>query len=128
MRHRPVTPDFRSQQLPHGVLAVLGEDTRVQRVQDVHRHGLWPCHAQGFGKHGFPMLGNRLFGLPEGDTHRQLWDEVVETADVGQLATGLQSVVGLEVQLRDVFQKASPVATACPVVVSEQRQDASVDR
>ena len=67
------------------------------------------------------MLGNRLLGLPpEGDTQRQFWDEVVETADVGQLATGLQSVGGLEVQLRDVFQRAPPVATACSVVVSEQ--------
>ena len=75
------------------------------------------------------MLGNRLFGLPpEGDTHRQPWEEVVETADVGQLAAGLQSVVGPEVQLRDVFQKAPPVATACPVVESEQRQDVSVGR
>ena len=75
------------------------------------------------------MHGNPLFGLPpEGDTHRQPWDEVVEAADVGQLAAGLQSVVGLEVQLRDVFQKTPPEATACPVVVSEQRKDASVGR
>ena len=66
------------------------------------------------------MLGNRLFGLPP---------EVVETAFVGQLAAGLQSVAGPEVlQLRDVFQKAPPMATANPVVVSEQRQDASVFR
>ena len=73
------------------------------------------------------MLGSRLFGLPpEGGTHRLLWDEVVETADVGQLATGLQSVLSLEVQLRDIFQKAPAVATACPVVASEQWQDASV--
>ena len=55
-------------------------------------------------------------------------DEVVETGDVGQLASGLQSVVGPEVQLRDVFQKAPPVATACPVGGGEQRQDASVGR
>ena len=68
------------------------------------------------------MLGNRLFGLPpEGDTHRQPLDEVFETADIGQLAAGLQSVVGPQVQLKEVFQKTPPVATACPVVVSKQR-------
>ena len=128
VRHRPTTPDFRSQ-LPHGVLAVLSEDPRVQRVQDVDRNGSWQSHAQGFWKNEARELGNRLFGLPpEGDTHRQPRDEVVETDDVGQLAAGLQSVVGLEVQPRDVFQKAPPVVTACPVVELEQRRDASVGR
>ena len=34
VRHRPATPDFRFQLLPHGVLAVLSENSRVQRVQD----------------------------------------------------------------------------------------------
>ena len=100
--------------MPHGVLAALSEDARVQRVQ-----GSWQSHSKRFGK-WVPVLGNRLFGLPrEGD-------EVVETADVGQLVAGLQSVVGPEVQLRDVFQKAPNVATGCPVAVSEQREDASV--
>ena len=70
MRHRPVTPDFRSQQLPHGVLAVLSKDARVFVAQS--RPGFW--------ENGVPVLGYHLFGLPpEGDTHRQPWDEVVET-------------------------------------------------
>ena len=47
VRRRPVTPDFRSQQLPHDVLAVLSEDTRVQRVQDVDRHGFWTPRRRG---------------------------------------------------------------------------------
>ena len=61
------------------------------------------------GKVTFRVLGNRLFGLPpEGDAHRQPWDEVVGTADGGHPAAGLQSVVGPEVQLRDVCQEAPP--------------------
>ena len=75
-----------------------------------------------------PVLGHRLFGLPlAGGTHRQPCDEAVGTADVGQLAAGLQSVLGPGVQLRNVLQQA-PVPTACPVVAGEQRQDASVGR
>ena len=119
--------DLRSQLLPHGVLAVLSEDARVQRVTDVDRNGLWQSHGQDLGEK-VPVLGHRLFGLlPEGGTHKKLCDEAVETADVGQLAAGLQSVVGPGVQLRNVLQQA-PVPTACPVVASEQRQDASVGR
>ena len=37
------------------------------------------------------------------------------------LGNSLQSVVGPQVQLKEVFQKTPPVATACPVVVSKQR-------
>ena len=64
----------------------------------------------------------RCLAIVYSDSGRE--KEVVETADVGQLATGLQSVVGPEVQLRDVFQKAP----LCPVVVGERRQEASVGR
>ena len=120
VRHRPVTPDFRSQQLADGVLAALSEDARVQRVQDVDRHGLWPSHAQGFGKMRF-----RCLAIVCSDC-RQRSSKLLS---LGNSRFGLQSVVGPEVlQLRDVFQKEPLLATANPVVVSEQRQDASVFR
>ena len=74
------------------------------------------------------MFSNRPFGLPpEGDAHEKTWDEVVQTADVGKLADGLQSVDGPEVQHRD-FHKAPPIAAACPGVAGDQRQYASVGR
>ena len=52
LRHRPVTPDFRSQHLPHGVLAVLSEYSRVLAKS---RPGFW--------RNGVSVLGS-LFGLP----------------------------------------------------------------
>ena len=105
------------------VLAVLSEDSRVQRAQDVDRHGVWQSHAQGLGKNGDCDAWQSSVRIAARRVTRtgNLWTRSSKLPTLDNSRLGSMSVVGPHVQLKEVFQKTPPVATACPVVVSKQR-------